>query len=197
MAYDIMQRGLGAPATDLMQEMGRWEWKESKQRIIRERIAAERAAARERQEAEARIAERRRFEGYMPDAEAPAIPEGATVAQDATPQIILAANTLSRPMSSLVSTRSGTESMISTMSAQQLPAIAPASNLQSQPTKKKFNVSNGDTLEMTKSASFLTELDEPKVPNGFKLQDPHTRPATAMQVHPVVLKSCNTLKTLL
>jgi hypothetical protein len=83
------------------------------------------------------------------------------------------------------------------MSAQQLPAIAPASNLQSQPTKKKFNVSKGDTLEMTKSASFLTELDEPKVPNGFKLQDPHTRPATAMQVHPVVLESCNTLKPLL
>jgi hypothetical protein len=52
-----------------------------------------------------------------------------------------------------------------------------------KPFKKKFKVGQGDTLEMSKASSFLTEVDGEYEPHGFKLQDPALRPATAMNVY--------------
>jgi len=52
-----------------------------------------------------------------------------------------------------------------------------------KPFKKKFKVGQGDTLEMSKASSFLTEFDGEYEPHGFKLQDPALRPATAMNVY--------------
>ena len=51
-----------------------------------------------------------------------------------------------------------------------------------KPFKKKFKVGQGDTLEMSKASSFLTEFDGEYEPHGFKLQDPALRPATATNV---------------
>jgi len=208
--YDLIQRAIGEPAADLMQSMARWEWQLSKNRLRRERILREREEQRARRAAAERAAERKKWSDDALDGasestgatDQPSAPESATLQTE-----MLAATVSAGPQSSssqvttpatILQTPSETPALMPLLATlqedqpQQLnqhvqgisPAtLSPTDTAGMKNFKKKFKVGQGDTLEMSKASSFLTEVNGEYELHGFKLQDPALRPATAMNVY--------------
>jgi hypothetical protein len=200
--YDLIQRAIGEPAADLMQSMARWEWQLSKNRIRREKILREREAERARREAAERAAERRKWSDEALDAamEEPAdqagTPEAATVQTEVTANAGPESSEVTTPMTTLptpsetpapeplVSVHDDEHQLVPPSHRAGSATLSPTDTARPlKPLKKKFKVGQGDTLEMSKASSFLTEFDQEYEPHGFKLQDPALRPATAMNVY--------------
>jgi len=205
--YDIIQRAIGEPAADLMQDMARWEWQLSKIRLKREQVAREREAERKQKEAHNRAADRRKWADLIDDdtfVEVPALEieqaaHSNVLCEEALPKEVAVSargheqidvnTTIGAPRQQQESeAATGVPILLSPIDSKYISA-------RSNPLKKKFKMGKGDTLEMSKgtsslstleSTSFLTTLDpdyeKHYETHGFKLHDPAMHPATAVQV---------------
>jgi FtsZ-interacting cell division protein ZipA len=194
-----------------MQEMARWEWKLSKARLKREQVAREREAERARKETADRAAERRMWSDEALDTaemetEATAVETATTqdakkTSAEVNQETDKESSKASRQTTATPATPSDTmptpeiQPMQSGKIQLQVPALENTfrradsgpllpvgASSTSKPLKKKFKMGKGDTLEMSKSISFMTEVDNFPEPHGFRLQNPAKRPTTAIQV---------------
>lgn len=186
-----------------------------KTRLKREQVAREREEERARKEAANRAAQRRMWSDEALDAAAEMETEDKAEETSAPQQELnnktnQASSKASRLTTAIPATPSDAiptpylQPMQSAQGQRQMPALGntsrrtdrvPLLSITPKPFKKKFKIGKGDELELSKSISFMTEVDEAdKVddlpePHGFRLQDPAERPATAIQVHPTHLFS--------